>query len=387
MNKVYLYPQKIFNYLTSLVVVFGVISCASSQTTAASSGETDGVYYSPSKDGQVEYVSNEETTIGYDIQVGSPYFDAEGNGAEDFYYEEEVQTQDVNVYTGSNNIYVGSGATTDWGRYDGIDITVNNWGWSNPWWGWGGYYGYNAYWGWSYPRWHSPYWGGYYGYGYNPYWNYYDPYYSPYWGYGYGNYYGGYYGGYYYRGTPARPGYRPGSNLAYTHNPGISGYRQQQRISPVRSVPSTRRDNVRPVRDVRPEPGVRNNGNNQTRTENPRGVRTNDNVRTNNVRSNDNNVRTNTPNVRSNEQPRPVRATRPQGVRPNTPVRTTQPNRQIRTNAPRSNSNVTTPRATSPRSNSSIRTTTPSRSSGNMRSSVPSPSRSSGSTGNSGRRR
>ncbi len=380
MSKVYIYPQKIFKYLASLVVVFGVISCASSQTTAASSGETDGVYYSPSKDGQVEYASNEDSTQNYDIQVGSPYFDAEGNGAEDFYYEEPAQSQDVNIYTGSNNIYVDSGASTDWGRYDGIDITVNNWGWNDPWWGWGGYYGYNAYWGWGYPRWNSwygSYWGGH--YGYNPYWGYYNPYYyNPYWGYGYGNYYGGYgyYGGYYYRGTPARPGYRPGSNLAYTHNPGLSGYRQQ-RLNPVRSASSYRKDNVRPVRNVRPETGVRNATSNPTRTDNPRAVRTNDS---------NNNVRSNTPNVRSNE-PRPVRATRPQGVRPNTPVRTTQPNREIRTNTPpRSNTNVT-PRNSSPRSDSGVRTSTPSRSnSGNVRSSSPSPSRSSGSTGG-GRRR
>lgn len=379
MSKVYLYPQKIFRYLASLAIVFGVISCASSQTTAATSGETDGVYYSPSKDGQVEYASNESSAQDYDIQVGAPYFDAEGNGAEDFYYEEPAQTQDVNIYTGSNNIYLDSATSADWGRYDGVDITVNNWGWNDPWWGWGGYYGFNSYWGWSwgwsYPRWHGwydPYWGGY--YGYNPYWGYNNPYYyNPYWGYGNG-YYGGYYGGYYYRGMPARPGYRPGSNLAYTHNPGISGYRQP-RLSPVRSVSSYRNENVRPVRGTRPETGVRNNTV-PVRTDSPRAVRTSEN-----------NVRTNAPsNVRTNE-PRPVRATRPQGVRPNTPVRTTQPDQNIRTNAPRGNSNVTVPRSSSPRSNSDVRPSTPSRSSsGGMRSSSPSPSRSSGSTGG-GRRR
>jgi len=372
MSKVYLYPQKIFKYLASLVIVFGVISCASSQTTAATSGETDGVYYSPSKDGQVEYASNEGSAKDYDIQVGTPYFDAEGNGAEDFYYDEPAEAQNVNIYTGSNNIYVDSAASTDWGRYDGIDITVNNWGWNDPWWGWGGYYGYNSYWswGWGYPRWHSwynPYWNGY--YGYNPYWSYYNPYYyNPYWGYGNG-YYGGYYGGYYYRGTPVRPGFRPGSNLAYTHNPGISGYRQP-RLNPVRSVPSYRNDNVRPVRSTRPESGVRNTT--PVRTNSPRPVR-----------NADNNVRTDVPANVHNNEPRPVRATRPQGVRPNTPVRTTEP----RTNTPRANNDVTVPRNSSPRNNSDIRTTTPSRSnSGGMRSSSPSPSRSSGSTGG-GRRR
>jgi len=391
MSKVYLNPQKIFRYLASLVIVFGVISCANSQTTVASSGETDGVYYSPSKDGQVEYASN-ESAKDYDIKVGSAYFDANGNGAEDFYYDEPAETtQDVNIYTGSNTVYVGSGTTTDWGRYDGIDITVNNWGWNDPWWGWSGYYGYNSYWGWSwgwsYPRWHSwynPYWGGY--YGYNPYWGYYNPYYyNPYWGYGSGYYggYGYYYPGYYYRGTPVRPGVRPGSSMAYSHNPGLSGFRDQ-RIDPIRSVrtgnSSVRENNVRQVREVRPETGVRNNTD-PTGTTNPRPVRSSNDT--------NNNVRTTAPtNVRNNE-PRPVRATRPDGVRPNTPVRSSNQDNTRTSTPPRRNDNVTTPtRNSSPRNNSGIRTSTPpsGNSGSNIRTSSPSPSRSSGSTGG-GRRR
>src|SRR5690606_29627148 len=223
MSKVYTYPQKIFKYFGVFALIFGVVSCASSQSNVASSGETDGVYYSPEKDGQVQQANTDKNS--YDIEVGSPYFDAEGNGAEDFYYDEQTAqnsgTSDVNVYTGTNNIYVGSGATTDWGRYEGLDITVNNYGWHNPWWG----FGYNSWsWGWGYPRWggwyNSWYYGGY--YGYNPYWGGYYGYNPYYWGgyYGYNHYWDGYYGyhgypNYYYRGNGVRSGVRPGSNLAY----------------------------------------------------------------------------------------------------------------------------------------------------------------------------
>src|SRR5690554_5429060 len=172
MSKVYTYSQKIFKCFGVLAIVFGMASCSSSQSTAAKSGETDGIYYSPSRDGQI--VQGQSETNPYDIQVGGPYFDADGNGAEDFYYDEQTAqttTSDVNIYTGSNNIYVGSGNTTDWGRYDGLDITVNNYGWYNPWWG----FGYSSWsWGWGYPRWG---WGGW----YNPWYSGWG-YYGPYWG-------------------------------------------------------------------------------------------------------------------------------------------------------------------------------------------------------------
>jgi len=380
MTKVYLYPQKIFKYFGVLMLIFGVISCASSQTTTTASGETDGVYYSPSKDGQVEYVV-EENSNDYDIQVGSPYFDANGDGAEDFYYE-NPNTQNVNIYTGYNDVYVTDG-TSNWGRYDGVDITINNWGWNNPWWGWNNYYGFGWNWGWSnyyygYPRWnywHSPYWGwgGY--YGYNPYWSYYNPYYyNPYWGYGNG-YYGGYYGNGYYYGVPTRSN-RPGNYIAGRNQTRLSGVRGNYR-NPFR--PTTRNEgNVRQTRD----------GNMGNTRDNVRPVRK-ETPRTQNPSVRDNNVR---------ENVRPVRATRPEGVRPNTPTRTTNPN--IRTNTPRttsprvnsprtntrSNNNITVPRNTVPRNNSGIRTSTPSRSSGGgVRTSTP--SRSSGSTGGGVRRR
>lgn len=367
MDKVYTYPQKIFKTLATLAVIFGVTSCATSQSTA-SSGETDGVYYSPSKDGQVQYVSN-ETPQDYEIKVGGAYFDAEGNGAEEYYYEEPAQqTQDVNIYTGSNNIYLGSGNTSDWGRYDGIDITVNNWGWNDPWWG----YGYNSWgwgmgwsWGWSnfywgYPRWrgwYDPYWG----WNYNPYWGwggYYNPYY---YGYYHGGYYGGYYApGYYYRSQRIQPGTRPGSNLAF-HNGSF-------RSDGVRSGNAFGQGNtgVRPVRNgnIRTENGVRSN---QT---NVRPVRVDQPVRNNNALSGENPVRPvrTQGNVRTNNSDnpvRPVRATVPKEVRDNNaPVRS---NNQIRTNNNNNSPNRTvTPQRNNPpvRSNQGIQNS-PSRGSDN----------------------
>src|SRR5690554_1651078 len=171
MSKVYLNPQKIFKYLGILIMSFGVISCTPSQTLT-SSGETDGVYYSPSKDGRVESSYSSSSAQDYDIKVGSPYFDANNNGAEDFYYNTETNNQDqgstnINIYNnglGSNLYSYSSG--TDWGRYEGVDITINNYGWSgfgySSWgWGWGWNSYYPGYYGWYYPRWHGyyyPYW-------------------------------------------------------------------------------------------------------------------------------------------------------------------------------------------------------------------------------------
>lgn len=392
MNKVYTYPQKIFKTVAALAVIFGVTACTTSQTTAASSGETDGVYYSPSKDGEVQYVSN-ETPQDYEIKVGSAYFDANGNGAEEFYYEEGVaeETQDVNVYTGSNNIYVASG-TSDWGRYDGVDITVNNWGWNDPFWGmgynsWGWGMGWNMGWGmgfnhWGYyPRWggwYDPYWG--YGgaWGYNPWgWGGY-----PYYGGGYyGNYYGGYYGnGYYNRGTRIRPGGRPGSNLAYSPFNNRSGNLRNGNVRGNNSY--VRNEGVRPTRNgnVRTEnSGIRNN------QSNVRPVRTEQPVRNNNNISSESGVRP----TRTDGNVRPVRATVPREVRQNnTPVRTGNTpirsggNNQIRTNEP--NRTVTPQRNTQPnRSNQGIQGS-PNRgssNSGGIRSGGGSPSRGSGGGG------
>lgn len=399
MNKVYTYPQKIFKSLAALAVIFGVTSCATSQSTAASSGETDGIYYSPSKDGQVQYVSN-ETPQDYEIKVGGAYFDANGNGAEEFYYEEAApETQEVNVYTGGSNSYVVSGST-DWGRYDGVDITINNWGWNDPFWGmgynswgWGGMgigwgMGWNN-WGWRGMGWHNPYWGWGYGggWGYGMGWNN--------WGWGgypYGGFYGGYYGGFYGNGyygnghyyrNRVQSGVRPGSNLAYTpfNNTGRNGnvrgtnsYSQRNSgIRPTRSgnvrnennagVRSSQ-SNVRPVRSEQP---VRNN-NNILAESGVRPTRTEGNVRPvratvpNEVRQNNNPVRTNNNPVRTNNNP--VRSN-------NNQIRTTEPNRNV---SPQRNN-------TPIRSNQGISPSRGSSNSGGIRSGGGSPSRGSGGGG------
>lgn len=370
MSKVYLYHQKIFKYVGIVAFVFGVTSCASTQTTAATSGETDGVYYSPSRDGKVESMASVESQSS-DIKVGSPYFDAEGNGAEEFYYEVgnsgEAKTN-VNIYTGASNVFVTSGASTDWGRFDGVDITVNNFGWYDPWWGWG----YNS-WYWGFPRyrgWYGSYYG-YFGWGwgsyyYHPYWSWGPGYYSPYWGWGgyYGYPYGYYYPGYYYRATAVRPGTHPGSTLAFGQN-----YRSNFRTGTTLTNPSrmTRTGSTLGTSDVRP---VR-----QT-------VQTDSNFRTNNgnVRENTN-VRVNQPST-TNNSVRPVRATRTNEVRTNS-----NSNGTIRTNTtPRTNSNGNVNQRTRS-TNSNIRTNSnsqPTRSNSStpsMRSSSSSPSMGSGSSG------
>ena len=377
MSKLYINPQKIFTYLGVILLGFGVSSCASTQSTAAVSGETDGVYYSPSKDGRIDLGAS-TSTQSYDIQVGSPYFDANGKGAEDFYYDDTTnQTQQsgkstqVNINTGSS-VYVGSNNSTDWGRYDGLDITINNYGgYYNPWWG----FGYNS-WYWSYPRysWYYPYWGGWSPFYYPYYGGYYG--YSPYWGPSYyGGYYGGYYGNYGYygnsywnRGTAVRPGYRPGSSLAQNGSPFRSSTLNRtsqlnNNIRPVRGANNPVRSNSmsanadhRPVRNVR-TPSVNQTNTGSVRTTQP-------NVQSN--QTNTGSVRTTNPNIQSNQnttggvrpttgvnenaQPntRPVRATAPANTRPNAPIRTQQPgtrtNPNIQSNpGTRSNSNMSQP--------------------------------------------
>lgn len=356
----------------------GVTACATSQTTAATSGETDGVYYSPSKDGQVESVVS-ASSESYDIKVGSPYFDENGNGAEEFYYNVEpaaMTNSNVNVYTGGNTVYVTPGGGTDWGRYDGIDITVNNYGWNDPFWG----IGYNS-WYWGYPRFRGFYsfgwgWGGYYNNWYNPYWGwggYYNNWYNPY--YGWGGYYGyaphyhypGYYG-YYNRGTIVQSGYRPGSSLAYA---GGSPYRDGIRRSS--SLNGLNQNSVRQTRTT----SLTDSGTRPVRQT------IGNTSQTGTVRNSEGNVRatrpeTNTVGNSSSSEVRPVRTTRPENVRPNTPVRTNE-NSTIRSNNTiRSNGNVNQPsRSTNTRSNDSY---SPSRnSSSTIRSnSAPAPSRSTG---------
>ncbi len=360
MSKVYQYSKKIFNFIGATALLIGVSSCSSTQTTAAVSGETDGVYYSPAKDGRVDYTNNTNAANDYDIKVGGAYFDANGNGAEDFYYDETQpqngsqtgnQVQNINIYNNGSTTYT-SGPSTDWGRYDGLDITINNYGWSNPFWR----FGYSSYWGWNWGMswgygWGYPYYGSGWGWGY------------PYYGYGYGH---GYYGGYpyYYRGTAVAPGVRPGSGLSYGTPYRSSG----SSLRDVRTSGNTNPGNVRtsgiretrgetPVRAVRGQnSGVRNTNSGIT-TQNG-GVRGNNNQgNINSTNTGNAPVRTGTTGIRTENtgntgQPntgistpvRQVRPTAPPNTRPNSNIGEPRQNSNIRSG----NSNMSAPRNTSP---------------------------------------
>jgi len=387
MSKVYQYSKKIFNFIGAAALLIGVSSCSSTQTTAAMSGETDGVYYSPAKDGKVDYSNNATATNDYDIKVGGAYFDANGNGAEDFYYDETQtqnegqagnQVQNINIYNNGSTAYT-SIPSTDWGRYDGLDITINNYGWSNPYWR----FGYSSYWGWNWGMswgygWGYPYYGSYWGWGYpyyGSYWGWGSPYYGygwgyPYYGYGYGhwhNYYGGY--PYYYRGTSVAPGVRPGSGLSYGNGTPYrsSGYSYRD----VRTSGNVNRGNVRtsgiretrgdtPVRAVRGQnSGVRNTNsvNNSGVTTQSGGVRNTNNQGSVNSTNNGGNapVRTGNTGIRSGNttgQPnsgvaapvRQVRPTAPPNIRPNSNIGSPRQNSNIRSG----NSNMSVPRSSSP---------------------------------------
>ena len=139
MNKVY----KISATTLILVAALGISSCSTYQPSGY---ESDGVYYNPKTDktyqqAQPQYENEQENTG--EIKVGSPYFDAEGNGAEQFYYNDDAdstsntstssKTNNTKVkvnYNGWNNWnYFGNNDYTlsyngnnsyDWGRNDGV---------------------------------------------------------------------------------------------------------------------------------------------------------------------------------------------------------------------------------------------------------------------------
>ena len=261
MNKVY----KISATTLILVAALGISSCSTYQPSGY---ESDGVYYNPKTDktyqqAQLQHGNEQgEQENKGEIKIGSPYFDAEGNGAEQFYYQDDVDSTNDNTqsksatkvkingyglggynYFGNNDYtltYNGS-SNYDWGRNDGVEINI----WNNyPWYsyGWGGFY--NPYrWGYYNP-WYSYGWGGF----YNPYrWGYYNPYYGGYYGgyYGWNNWYGypGYYGyGYGYnrpRGIYSQPGYRQGQ---------MNNTRPTREVRPTQTQQPTY--NTRPTREA-----------------------------------------------------------------------------------------------------------------------------------------
>ncbi|MDH1601491.1 hypothetical protein [Empedobacter sp. GD03739] len=287
MNKVY----KISATTLILVAALGISSCSTYQPSGY---ESDGVYYNPKTDktyqqAQLQHGNEQgEQENKGEIKIGSPYFDAEGNGAEQFYYQDDVDSTNDNTqsksatkvkingyglggynYFGNNDYtltYNGS-SNYNWGRNDGVEINIWNnypwysygwggfynpyrWGYYNPYYGgyYGGYYGWNnwygypgyyGYYGWGY---YNPYYGGYYGgyYGWNNWYGY--PGYYGYYGWGWNRpYYGGYYGGYYgWNNWYGYPGYY-GYGYGYNRPRGIysqPGYRNGGRLN--NTINSTR---------------------------------------------------------------------------------------------------------------------------------------------------
>ncbi|WP_291052955.1 MULTISPECIES: hypothetical protein [unclassified Empedobacter] len=297
MNKVYKISNKISATTLILVAALGISSCSTYQPSGY---ESDGVYYNPKTDKTYQQAQlqdgkeqGEQENKG-EIKIGSPYFDAEGNGAEQFYYQDDVDSTNDNTqsksatkvkingyglggynYFGNNDYtltYNGS-SNYDWGRNDGVEINIwNNYPWYN--YGWGGFY--NPY-RWGY---YNPWYGGWYGNGFGISfgWGWNDPWYNGYYGWGwnrpyYGGYYGGYYGwnngwgygypgyyGYGYnrpRGIYSQPGYRNGGRLNNTINStrpvgSLNGRNKQisTGLRPTRD--NTINNTTRPTREVRP---------------------------------------------------------------------------------------------------------------------------------------
>jgi len=240
MNKVYKISNKISKTTLALVIILGITSCSTYQPSGY---ESDGVYYNPKTDKTYQEVKpqygNEQASQDNsgDIKIGTPYFDSEGNGAEQFYYQDSNENTSAPTstdssskvtinnyglggmsYFGNNNysLSYNGNDTYNWGRNDGVEINIWN---NNPWfggyYGWGGYY--NPYrWGYYNP-WYGGYYGGYhggYGFGFSMGWSWGNPWYNGYYGWGYRPYYGGYYGngyygGYYGNGYYGNNWYRP----------------------------------------------------------------------------------------------------------------------------------------------------------------------------------
>ncbi|WP_313579742.1 hypothetical protein [Chishuiella sp.] len=284
MNKVYQISNKISATTLILVAALGISSCSTYQPSGY---ESDGVYYNPKTDktyDEARQQYNQTEDNPGEIKIGSPYFDADGNGAEQFYYQDDADnsnTQDsssnnnsttvkVNSYGlggynyfGNNNYTLSySNDAPSWGRNDGVEVNI-----------WNNYSPFYSPWGWN--SFYSPWYGG--GFGLSMGWGWNNWYGSGFYG-GWNNWYGypGYYGGYGWnrpRGTYAQPGNRYGNNLNSSINSnrpvagGFNGRNNQisNGIRPTRggngiinnnSRPSVNQgqinNNIRPTREARP---------------------------------------------------------------------------------------------------------------------------------------
>lgn len=333
MNKVYNFSKNLLKLAVPLSVILGISSCSTYQS--ASNVESDGVYYNPNTDKTYAQVEVDNSPSPNGIKIGNPYFDENGNGAEDFFYGDDTNTDANKVNVNVNNYGYGYGynyfpsnvitlsaSNTNWGRYDGVNINI----YSNPfnsYWGWGNYglwrpFGFGFNWGWSNFYYPYNYWG--WNYGYN--WGMYNRMY----GYGYTGYWGGFYNNYW--------GYYPGNYYGYRNysKPIIAGSR------PSNGLIDPNRGN-RPNNLIRPDQGVRPSQSNNALVNSTRPTNTNSGRDNRPVRE----VRPNT-NINSNQlnsgvrDTRPVREVRPtqqmnNNTRPNTGVRETRPVRENRPNS------------------------------------------------------
>ena len=387
MNKVYKISNKIS--ATTLIIV-GALGISSCSTYQPSGYESDGVYYNPKTDktyqqAQPQYGNeqNEQENPG-EIKIGSPYFDAEGNGAEQFYYQDDTDSTQNNStekssakvkingyglggynYFGNNDYtlsYNGSSGY-DWGRNDGVEINIWNtspwmygWGWNNPYhfgfydpW-YSPWYGGGFGWGWNRPFYggfYDPWFGG--GFGFSMGWGWNNPWYGGGFGWGWNNWYGNPYYGYggwgwnRPRGIYSQPGYRYGGRLNNTINStrpigsfDNRGGQLSNGIRPsrgntinntttrpsreVRPTGSQINNNTRPTREVRPS--VSESQNNTTRP--TREVRPTVDSQINNTRP----TREVRPSI--NNTTRPTREVRP--TVDNSQIYNTRPTREVRPN-------------------------------------------------------
>ena len=340
MNKVYKISNKLSKITLALGVVLGISSCSTYQPSGY---ESDGVYYNPKTDktyqeAQPQYGNEQsEQDNPSEIKIGSPYFDAEGNGAEQFYYQDENDSttnssNKVKINSnGWNSFYnnddyqlkYSGNSTYDWGRNDGVEINIWN---NSPW--YGGYYGWGSFynpWRWGYYNpWYSNGWyGG--GFGFSMNWGWNDPWYGG-WGYphyGWNSWYGNGYYGYRPRGIYSQPGNRYGGRFNNTINStrpiGSLNGRNNQSSSGLRpSRGNTINGTTRPSREVRP--GTEINGTRPTRE-----VRPSAQGQTGTTRP--------TREVRPSAEQGQINGTRPtREVRPSTQGQTgtTRPTREVR---------------------------------------------------------
>lgn len=356
MNKVYKFSKNILKMSIPLSVILGISSCATYQSSHQV--ESDGVYYNPSVDKTYADIDAQNSMNNGDIRVGAPYFDANGNGAEEIFYGDETtetkaENVNINVYganyglfPASTNYFGGLGNNSDWGRNDGVNITIYNnpwmsygfnrywrsWGFYNPWhwgydpfynsmWSWGGNFGSIWNWGWGWNRpWYGNSFGGYWG------WNsqFYGGFYGSHWSYNRPYYYDK---GYHQNNIiNSRPGNRPSRELINTMPAGRENVLSRPGTTnrPTREVrPSTdfnsNNATTRPSREVRPSSDL--NSNNAV-TRPSREVRPSREFNSNNTNSSPNrgNINTGNRQVRPMSQPSstnrqsqyPVQQSRPQ---------------------------------------------------------------------------